>query len=176
MADQAPFLDDAPVDPQADQRRWALAVFLSFVVAGLGGLLAWALPPIYEGYWEHAPAMATVTGRETQVRHLRDEGRHETDFHHVTWIDDQGKAHRDLLQVGWRTYAPGTPIEVHYALSPDGSTRWLWERRLHPALILLALLIATAAATLVALWIQALRAVFRGPPAPAPTPDNGPNP
>jgi hypothetical protein len=67
-------------------------------------------------------------------------------------------------------------IEVHYALSPDGSTRLLWERRLHPALILLALLLVTAAATFVALWIQALRAAFRGPPAPAPTPDNGPNP
>lgn len=176
MADQAPFLEAADGDPQAGERRWAMLAFLSLVLAGIGWLLSWALPPLQEGFWGHAPAVATVTGRMTQVRHDRDEGRRETDFHHIAWRDDRGQEHRDLLEVGWRNYAPGTQIEVYYALSPDGTTRLVWERRLHPAFILLALLVVTATVTLVALWIQALRAVFRGPPAPAPTPGSGPNP
>ncbi len=177
MTDPAPFVEEPTAErPDAEERRWAMIGFLSLVVAGLGWLLTWALPPLYEGFLMHAPAVATVTGRETQVRHVRDEGRRETDFHRITWTDDRGGEHRDLLEVGWRTYAPGTKIEVLYALSPDGSTRMVWERRLHPALILLGLLIATASVTFVVMWIQALRAVLRGRPAPAPTPGSDPSP
>ena len=176
MTEPAPFLEEAPVDPQAAQRRWALAGFLSLVVAGLAWLLVWAVPPLSEAFWGHAPAVATVTGRKTQVSYSREDGRRETDFHLITWVDDRGHTHRDLLEVGWRTYAPGTQVEIYYALAPDGSKRLILERRLHPAFILLALVVAAATVTFTVMWIRALRAVFRGTPAPGPIPDSDPIP
>lgn len=148
---------------------WVALVWWSAAMVFIAFGLSWVLPPIVEGYRSHQPAVATVTGRTAETRQRRQEQK-TTYFHSVTWTDDRGQVHNDQFQIGWQSYAPGTLIKVHYALRPDGSTRLVWERNLHPALCLLAL-IGLAVTTACSLWwLQALWRVFRAPPESGPTP------
>lgn len=163
---------DYPAEPYpapTPTNPWVAVGLWSLILAGLGGGLNWLLPSIIEGYWQHAPATATITGRTS---HTHRKALTKSHFYQITWTDDRGQRHLDELEVGGAAPSPNRTLEIRYALNADGSTKFVWETDIHPAFWIMGLLGSVAVLAVIALWFQSLWSVIKAPPGPAPTPDS----
>ena len=178
MAEE-PFIEETAHQEDAEMvspgRLWASVAFLAVGVAVLGTVSVFVAPMLSEGFLEHAPAKATVLGRDVQV-FRSEEGERSATVFLVAWIDDRGRAQKGKLRTAWKTFPPGAEVEVRYALKPDGSAAEVWTRE--PDLVWLGplTLFLAAGVTTTLLFAQTFGRAVRASRRPARTPDSGPSP
>jgi hypothetical protein len=165
-----PFIEEPP----SPARLWASVAMLAVGVAVLIAVAAYVWPMLGEGFFVHAPATATVQGRDVRIVRNEDGTRRET-IYLVTWTDDRGRAQKGELQTFWRSFAPGAELPVRYALQPDGAAAEVWPA--DPDLIWIGPLVffLSAAVTTILLFAQTLAAAVRAMRPPAPTPGSDPS-
>ena len=166
-----PFIEEPP----SPARLWASVAMLAVGVAVFIAVAADVWPMLGEGFFVHAPAKATVQGRDVRIVRNEDGTRRET-IYLVTWTDDHGRAQKGELQTFWRSFAPGAELKVRYALRPDGKAAEVWPA--DPDLIWIGPLVffLSAAVTTILLFAQTLAAALRAMRPPAPTPGSDPSP